>query len=896
MKLFVIVFVSYIGFYGANVLAQPFEKLNSEIGLSKTIAGLVSDPLDGAGISFADFNADGWDDLTFGTGNGSPVLFYQNNQDGTFLEIFPDGDIMNHISDTKSILWADIDNDGDKDCFLTGFESQNHLYLNEGNLFLTDITSSSGLNLPVHPFYGATFGDINNDGYLDLYICLYDITNHANYLFKNNGNNTFTDISIISGTTDSLRYSYAAAFFDYNNDGFQDLYVANDKEFRNSLYKNNGDGLTFTDVSIATGADLYMHAMNVGVGDFNNDGYSDIYITNTPKFSNALLKNNQDGTFEEISATANVSFYEFSWGANWLDFDNDTDLDLYVSSAEYGPESNSILYVNQYADADNIEFFENPWPNGLEGDAPGNSNAIGDFNNDGNLDIISSYGGLDTISLFKNLGNDNGKWLKINLQGVISNRDGIGTRVVLYAGEQKYMRYLHCGEAYICQNSNQLHFGLGGLSLIDSVKVHWLSGIVDILYHPSVNQVFTVVEGTQNAYLDIVFQKMNAHCFDADNGMAEAHITGNYQVSYLWNTGDTSSSIQQLVPGNYTVTVSLNGISSVATVEIGLIPEGEEIPNNDIDENCDGIILIIDEDLDGYHSDEDCNDAVYSIHPGATDIPYNNIDEDCNGIDLMFDQDVDGYYSNEDCNDLDYDINPGVNEIPNNQIDENCDGELLIIDLDNDGYNSIEDCNDLNGSINPGIPEIPNNTVDENCDNLILIIDLDNDGFNSDEDCNDLESSINPAAFEIPNNEVDEDCNGDNLIIDLDNDGYNSDEDCDDLAENINPAMTEIPDNGIDENCDGTDEITLSLFNKEFCVKVMTNPFSEEIILSVQQVPGFEATILNLQGNTVWKTTFNRLLSNMVVLNPGYLPSGAYFLKLTLENYPEPMMFKLLKI
>ncbi len=234
-------------------------------------------------------------------------------------------------------------------------------------------------------------------------------------------------------------------------------------------------------------------------------------------------------------------------------------------------------------------------------------------------------------------------------------------------------------------------------------------------------------------------------------------------------------------------------------------PGAAEIPNNAIDENCDGFVWIIDIDNDGYNSDVDCNDTIATINPGATEIPNNAIDEDCDG-NIGVDADNDGYLAIEDCNDNNATINPGATEIPNNAFDEDCDGNIGI-DADNDGYLATEDCNDTIAMINPGATEIPNNAVDEDCDGEALIIDNDNDGYNSDEDCDDINAAINPGATEIPNNAIDEDCDGEALIIDNDNDGYNSDEDCNDANPNINPGQFEIPNNGIDENCDGEDTV-----------------------------------------------------------------------------------------
>ncbi len=440
----------------------------------------------GGGVSFCDFNGDGWDDLTFSSEAGDPIHFFQNNN-GTLTKLAP---LVGETDQSKQILWVDYDNDGDKDLFVTNMNAPNRLYQNDGSMNLTDVTAAAGLHVENDPSYGATFGDFNNDGWLDIYVANHSLgtgCNCTNYLYQSDGDGTFTDITTAT-TAEADALSFCSAAFDFDKDGDQDIYTAIDRFFSNSLLANDGNA-NFSDVSAASGTNIVIDAMNVGLGDYDNDGDEDIYVTNTPG-GNVLLCNQGDGTFSDCTAAAGVGFFRVGWGGNFVDYDNDGDLDLYVSSMRALANEPNALYENQ----GNGTFTE-PLANGLPGDTVTSfANAIGDLNNDGYPDFaVSNY---DTYAhmVWQNQNTNANNFVKVELVGTLSNRDGIGSWIEVYAGGETYYRYTHSGIAFLAQNSSYENIGIGTAATIDSIKVKWLSGMEDVRYNVSINQKITITE------------------------------------------------------------------------------------------------------------------------------------------------------------------------------------------------------------------------------------------------------------------------------------------------------------------------------------------------------------------------------------------------------------------
>jgi hypothetical protein len=472
--------------------AEAQTSLFSEQAVARGII-MISDHNNwGNGLSFHDWDRDGWPDLTF-CRSGLPPVFYHNDG-GTFSPVAFN---IPNSKEAKSILWVDYDNDGDADLFITRLFGPWSLYRNEGGFTFTDITEEAGL-VQIEGFawtMGASFGDYDNDGHLDLYICTYHLNDMIeNVLFRANGDGTFTDVTEETGVSNGSLPTFQSVFADFNMDGLADLHVTNDRFCcRNGLYINDGEG-AFVDVSASSGADVNIDAMSNTVADFDNDGDLDIYVSNHVA-GNVLLSNNGDNTFTEMAFAAGVSVNQVSWAALFLDQNLDGWQDLFVCTSPLG--ANSPLVHNYFFTNNTDGTFEYRNDSGMEPFITRSyCAATADFDNDGAPDIAIANKYPHVAELWRNNSLDH-TFLKVSLEGTVSNRDAIGATVRCYVNGTMQLRHTHCGQAHFGQDSQYLIFGLNGATLVDSLTITWPGGAVNVRYDIAAGQTLHVVEGEE---------------------------------------------------------------------------------------------------------------------------------------------------------------------------------------------------------------------------------------------------------------------------------------------------------------------------------------------------------------------------------------------------------------
>ena len=452
----------------------------------------------GGGVSFADFDKDGDDDLSFTSQSGDDLRFYTNDGSGNFTLVDPP--FVSNTYETKCINWIDWDNDGDKDLFVAAFGNPNRLYENDGNMVFTDITTSVGLPETIDYSMGSNFGDYDLDGFLDLYITNYGNTSPAdtNVLYRNLGGAYFTDVTVEAGVSNYCdpvlgvdcdynpgRQSFCSIFFDYDQDGDQDLYVSNDRNvFENSLYENNGDG-TFIDVSQATNSNVAIDAMNTGFGDSNGDGQFDLYITNVGLSAHLLYQSNTN-SFVDVAQQVGTYFNRIGWGGNFFDYDNDGDEDLYVCAMEQSPGQPNAFYVNNGTGNYTEPYRFTGGLGGIDHEVS-HAVAVGDINSDGYQDMAVLHNGTANMHLWQNCESNSFNYLKLDLIGTNSNRDAYGTVVKVHSGNDIIIQQKASHRSYLAQNSDVLTIGLAFNSL-DSIVINWpYIGSDTVLYNADIN-------------------------------------------------------------------------------------------------------------------------------------------------------------------------------------------------------------------------------------------------------------------------------------------------------------------------------------------------------------------------------------------------------------------------
>lgn len=476
--------------FGFKATAQ-FE----DVSIFNLVSSSTSASWFGCGLSMADFNGDGWDDVTAAGSNGN-VSLYLGGPDGLTEHME-----LEHDNEAKAVLWVDIENDGDLDLFVGVMNIGMFLYVQQEDGSLVEEAQLRGL--PIYDGWqirGFSARDYDNDRDLDIYVCSYHGVGEGegfeNFLFKNDGEGVFEDVTEFAGVGNELKHSFQGAWFDFNEDGLDDLWVINDRSvFINSLYQNMGDG-TFFDIAGDVGAAAAIEAMSATLLDYDNDGDFDMYMTNIEDNPNMFLRNN-GGFYYDVAELAGVASMQYGWGTCALDVDGDMLLDMMVATYRF-PNSNPYdnhLYMNQgngFVDA--IE----DWPN-----EQFQLYCLGrfDLDNDRCPDVLG-HGNSAHAQVLRNTNGSDANRLTLDLVGTFSNSHAIGAVIQLHVNGGIMMRQVDAGCDYMTQHSYTQFFGLGEVSVVDSVTVSWPSGIDEVYYDVPADTALTWVEGTANASLE----------------------------------------------------------------------------------------------------------------------------------------------------------------------------------------------------------------------------------------------------------------------------------------------------------------------------------------------------------------------------------------------------------
>ncbi len=498
----------------------------------------------GSGAAFLDYDNDGWLDILMLTGRrrtgptppSATIRLYKNNRDGTFT------DVTAHSGLGRSV-WAfgvtvgDYDNDGFDDIFITCWGS-NILFHNNGNGTFSDVTEKAGLRRPgVHFGSGCTWVDYDRDGKLDLFVAHYVVFDPEKIqprgknpacnwrgfpvycgpmglphepcrLYRNNGDGTFTDVSETAGILDSSGYGLTAVAADFDGDGWPDIYVACDSS-PSLLFRNNHDG-TFKEHALESGIAINedgkeQAGMGLGIGDFDNDGHLDIFKTHFAADTNVLYRNNGTGVFRDVTTTSGLAVETrfVSWGAAIQDFDNDGLPDLFYTTGMVSPELERDLSDAPYKTPNVLfrnlgggkfeELFDLAGPAMKELHSSRGA-AFGDFDNDGDIDIVVMNMNEPPALLRNDVSGPN-HWLKVLLVGTESNRSAIGAQVVAVYGGYRQAQAVLGQSSYLSVNDRRLHFGLGS-ETVAKLEIRWPNGRQELIERVEADQLVIIREGS----------------------------------------------------------------------------------------------------------------------------------------------------------------------------------------------------------------------------------------------------------------------------------------------------------------------------------------------------------------------------------------------------------------
>jgi len=495
-----------------------------------------------AGLALFDYNGDGFVDVYFV--NGAPLkgastdgppprnALYRNEGGWTFVDVTDESG----VGDTGfglGVAAADYDNDGDQDLFVNNY-GPNVLYRNNGDGTFTDVAEEAGVQGGHKLGAGACFLDMDADGDLDLYVANYvKFTYETHFvprpsgfpqyvsprgypfepdiLYRNNGDGTFTDVSSESGVGQHAGSGMGMVCADYDRDGDTDVFVLNDVD-GNFFFVNDGTG-RFQEQGLVTGTAYNAYgeelgSMGVDCGDFDNDGWLDLFMTSYQGQMPVLYKNLGDGTFQDVTALTGAgdgSFPYVNWGTGFVDFDNDGDRDLFIACGHL--QDNIDLYDDSSAyrvrnillmNAGDGTFVNvsDRCGDGLLPELSSRGAAFDDLDNDGDVDVVIQNS-RERPTILRNETQNSNHWIQIRLRGADGNRDGVGAQVTVVAGDLTQLDEVHSGRGYQSHWGTRLHFGLGKRERIDRIEVRWIGGRVDVLENIHADRCITIVKGAR---------------------------------------------------------------------------------------------------------------------------------------------------------------------------------------------------------------------------------------------------------------------------------------------------------------------------------------------------------------------------------------------------------------